>query len=171
MWTSISDILDVSSPAHFTQMYLQAYGNQLFGRADKRAELEHSARIAFLDFLVQYRTRGNSRKDTPFMSSTITTPLPTASPDSVGFSLERLNRLDGAMQAEIEAGHYAGISVMVARHGKLVKSGFYGYQTLEGREPLPRWIARLRHPGHSPKRHISFLPSAATTVQTLHSPR
>jgi len=25
---------------------------------------------------------------------------------------------------------------MVARHGKLVKSGFYGYQTLEGREPL-----------------------------------
>jgi hypothetical protein len=65
MWTSISDILDVSSPAHFTQMFLQAYGNQLFGRADKRAELEHSARIAFLDFLVQYRTRGNSRKDTP----------------------------------------------------------------------------------------------------------
>jgi hypothetical protein len=46
-------------------MFLQAYGNQLFGRADKRAELEHSARIAFLDFLVQYRTRGNSRKDTP----------------------------------------------------------------------------------------------------------
>jgi CubicO group peptidase (beta-lactamase class C family) len=34
------------------------------------------------------------------------------------------------------AGHYAGISVMVARHGKLVKSGFYGCQTLEGREPL-----------------------------------
>jgi len=70
------------------------------------------------------------------MSGAITTPLPTAPPDSVGFSPERLNRLDGAMQAEIDAGHYAGISVMVARHGKLVKSGFYGYQTLEGREPL-----------------------------------
>jgi hypothetical protein len=54
----------------------------------------------------------------------------------VGFSTERLNRIDTAMQAEIDAGHYAGISVMVARHGKLVKSGFYGYQTLEGREPL-----------------------------------
>ena len=64
----------------------------------------------------------------------MTTPLPTAPPDSVGFSPERLNRLDGAMQAEIDAGHYAGISVMVARHGKLVKS--YGYQALGGSEPL-----------------------------------
>lgn len=64
------------------------------------------------------------------------TPLPIASPSSVGFSAERLNRMDPAMQAEIDAGHYAGLSVMVARHGKLVKSGFYGYQTLEGREPL-----------------------------------
>src|ERR1700744_1386098 len=70
------------------------------------------------------------------MTNTQTTPLPTAVPDSVGFSPERLDRLDGAMRTEIEAGHYAGISVMVGRHGTLVKSGFYGYQTLEGREPL-----------------------------------
>src|SRR3984885_14678277 len=70
------------------------------------------------------------------MSSTKTTPLPTATPDSVGFSPERLNRLDGAMQSEIDAGHYAGISVMVARHGKLVKFCRYGYQALGAREPL-----------------------------------
>src|SRR5580704_8421953 len=63
-------------------------------------------------------------------------PIDTASPSTVGFSAERLNRLDDAVQAEIDAGHYAGISVMVARHGKLVKSRRYGYQTLEGREPL-----------------------------------
>src|SRR5271163_2748810 len=68
--------------------------------------------------------------------STAATPLPTALPESVGFSAERLDRLDGAMQKEIDAGHYAGISVMVARHGKLVKFGSYGYQTLEGRAPL-----------------------------------
>jgi CubicO group peptidase (beta-lactamase class C family) len=66
----------------------------------------------------------------------MTAPLPKSPADSVGFSPERLKRLDSAMQAEIDAGHYAGISVMVARHGKLVKSGFYGYQTLENREPL-----------------------------------
>ncbi|HEY0333740.1 MAG TPA: serine hydrolase domain-containing protein [Stenotrophomonas sp.] len=63
-------------------------------------------------------------------------PLPEASPTSVGFSAERLDRLDGAMQANIDAGHYAGISLMVARHGKLVKSGCYGFQTLEDRQPL-----------------------------------
>src|SRR5580658_1663455 len=68
----------------------------------------------------------------------IPSPLPVASAAAVGFSLERLDRLDGAMSAEVEAGHYAGISVMVARHGKLVKFGRYGYQSLEGRAPLRR---------------------------------
>jgi len=63
-------------------------------------------------------------------------PLAVTSPASVGFAAERLNRLDGAMQAEIDAGHYAGISVMVARRGRLVKSGCYGYQTLESRKRL-----------------------------------
>ena len=59
-----------------------------------------------------------------------------AAPESVGFDPERLDRLEGAMQAEIDAGHYAGISVMIARHGKLVKFGTYGYQSLETGAPL-----------------------------------
>jgi CubicO group peptidase (beta-lactamase class C family) len=70
------------------------------------------------------------------VNSESTTPLPVASPDSVGFSTERLNRIDNAMQSEIDAGHYAGISLMVARHGKLVKSAQYGFQTLGSPEPL-----------------------------------
>ena len=65
-----------------------------------------------------------------------TAPLPAAPAASAGFCPERLDRLDTAMQAEIDAGHYAGISLMVARHGKLVKFERYGYQTLEGREPM-----------------------------------
>jgi CubicO group peptidase (beta-lactamase class C family) len=71
-----------------------------------------------------------------YVDATRATPLPVASPDSVGFSPERLAGMDGAMQAEIDAGHYAGISVMVARHGKLVKFRRYGYQSLEKRTPL-----------------------------------
>ena len=55
---------------------------------------------------------------------------------STGFCRERLGRLDDAMQVEIDAGHYAGISLLVARHGKLVKFRRFGYQTLESREPL-----------------------------------
>jgi CubicO group peptidase (beta-lactamase class C family) len=66
----------------------------------------------------------------------MTTPLPIAAPESVGFDSQRLDHLDDAMRAEIDAGHYAGISVMVARHGKLVKFGSYGYQSLETRAPL-----------------------------------
>jgi CubicO group peptidase (beta-lactamase class C family) len=65
-----------------------------------------------------------------------TTPLPTVSPESVGFDPERLDRLDDAMRGEIDAGHYAAISVMVARHGKLAKFGTYGYQALESGTPL-----------------------------------
>jgi CubicO group peptidase (beta-lactamase class C family) len=60
-----------------------------------------------------------------------TASLQMASPASVGFSAERLDRLDEAMQVGIDAGHYAAISLMVARHGKLVKFHRYGYQTLE----------------------------------------
>lgn len=40
------------------------------------------------------------------------------------------------MQAEIEAGHYAAISVTVARHGKLTKFASYGHQSLESHAPL-----------------------------------
>jgi CubicO group peptidase (beta-lactamase class C family) len=113
---------------------------QSFTRADKRNNLSipraSHFRISWCNIeseaipKTQIFRSDRTERTHLLMSSTITVPLPTASPD------ERLNRLDGAMQAEIDAGHYAGISVMVARHGKLVKSGCYGYQALEGRKPL-----------------------------------
>ena len=65
-----------------------------------------------------------------------TASLQVASPASVGFCPDRLDRLDDAMQVEIDAGHYAAISLMVARHDKLVKFRRFGYQTLGSREPL-----------------------------------
>jgi len=43
------------------------------------------------------------------VDSKLPTPLPIVSASSVGFSAERLNRMDPAMQTEIDAGHYAGI--------------------------------------------------------------
>jgi CubicO group peptidase (beta-lactamase class C family) len=66
----------------------------------------------------------------------VTAPLLVAAPESVGFDAARLDRHDGAMQVEIDAGHYAGISVMIARHGLLVKSQRYGFQSLDSGEPL-----------------------------------
>jgi CubicO group peptidase (beta-lactamase class C family) len=63
-------------------------------------------------------------------------PLPIASPESLGFSSERIDNLDKAFQDEIDAGHYAGISVAIARHGKIAKINNYGYQTIEIKKPL-----------------------------------
>jgi CubicO group peptidase (beta-lactamase class C family) len=88
-------------------------------------------------------TRLNKKETRKFMShenAALATPLPVASPDSAGFtagfSLDRLHSLDTAIQALIDNGNYAGISVMIARHGKLVKSAQYGFHAIESKEPL-----------------------------------
>ena len=44
-------------------------------------------------------------------------PLPTASPDSVGMSAERLERITATFTKEIEDKKLPGAVVMVARHG------------------------------------------------------
>jgi CubicO group peptidase (beta-lactamase class C family) len=62
--------------------------------------------------------------------------LPSAAPDSVGLSPERLARLDSAMEAEIAAGRLPGVVIAVARRGKVVHQKAYGFANLETREPL-----------------------------------
>jgi CubicO group peptidase (beta-lactamase class C family) len=52
--------------------------------------------------------------------------LPSARPEKVGFSSERLQRLDAYVRNLIDAGHIPGAAVMVARHGKVVKFDVYG---------------------------------------------
>jgi CubicO group peptidase (beta-lactamase class C family) len=63
--------------------------------------------------------------------------LPSAAPESVGFSSERLQRLDAYIRNSIAAGHLPGAAVMVARHGKVVKFDVYGTDAGSG--------APLRH--------------------------
>jgi CubicO group peptidase (beta-lactamase class C family) len=54
-------------------------------------------------------------------------PLPKAStPESVGFSSERLKRLDGAMAQAIGSGETQGMITLLARHGKIVDLNMYG---------------------------------------------
>ncbi len=62
--------------------------------------------------------------------------LEHASPESVGLSTTRLQRLDDAMQTEIDAGRKAGIVVLIARRGKIVHHKAYGYADLEKKVPL-----------------------------------
>jgi len=54
-------------------------------------------------------------------------PLPTAAPESVGMSAERLRRIDSFFAGEIERNRVPGAVVAVARQGKLVYFKAFGF--------------------------------------------
>jgi CubicO group peptidase (beta-lactamase class C family) len=54
------------------------------------------------------------------VSPTIAADLPTAEPERLGFSSERLARIKPAIQREIDKGQYPGAVMLVARKGKIV---------------------------------------------------
>jgi CubicO group peptidase (beta-lactamase class C family) len=64
--------------------------------------------------------------------------LPTAKPESVGFSSERLARLDKAMQATIDNKQLAGAVTVLARHGKVVGFNTYGQQDIASGKPMSK---------------------------------
>src|SRR5690348_12840113 len=63
-------------------------------------------------------------------------PLPTATPESVGFTAGALDKMDAGMQDLIDKKHLAGIVTLVARHGKVVQHKAYGVQSLETNAPM-----------------------------------
>ena len=62
------------------------------------------------------------------VSLALAQPLPTAEPEAVGMSSERLDRIDEAFGEAIEAGELSGAVIMVAREGQLVYSAALGEQ-------------------------------------------
>ena len=63
-------------------------------------------------------------------------PLPTARPEQVGMSSERLARIAPLLKQEIEAGRLPGAVVMIARTGKLVYSEAIGFQDKAAGTPM-----------------------------------
>jgi CubicO group peptidase (beta-lactamase class C family) len=59
-----------------------------------------------------------------------------AKPESVGFSSERLQRLDKALQAYIDNKQLAGAATILARHGKIVHEKAYGLQDMASNMPM-----------------------------------
>ncbi|MEQ1806666.1 MAG: serine hydrolase domain-containing protein [Burkholderiaceae bacterium] len=59
-------------------------------------------------------------------SAALAQALPTASPESVGMSTERLNKITTTLQTEVKEKRLPGAVVMVARKGKLVYSQAVG---------------------------------------------
>jgi len=56
--------------------------------------------------------------------------LTRSTPESVGMSSERLERLSAGMQALVDEGRLAGITTMITRHGKIVHFETFGHQDM-----------------------------------------
>jgi CubicO group peptidase (beta-lactamase class C family) len=61
-----------------------------------------------------------------------------ASPESVGFSADGLKVLQQTMRALVDDGKLAGVTTLVARHGKVVSLDAYGVQDLTTKKPVTR---------------------------------
>ena len=59
--------------------------------------------------------------------------LPKTTPEAVGMSSERLNRLTETFQRDVDAGEIPGAVVVVARNGKIAYEKAFGYQSREGK--------------------------------------
>jgi len=57
-------------------------------------------------------------------------------PESLGFSTERLARLDAAMQKQVDDQQLAGIVTLLARHGKIVEEKAYGKKDIATGSPM-----------------------------------
>lgn len=64
--------------------------------------------------------------------------LPSAKPESVGMSSERLRRIHEVMQRHVDAGDIAGAVTAVARHGKVVHFEAHGYADPTAKTPMPK---------------------------------
>ncbi|MDX1579694.1 MAG: serine hydrolase domain-containing protein, partial [Gemmatimonadota bacterium] len=63
--------------------------------------------------------------------------MAVTTPEEVGLSSDRLERLSGAMQALIDEGRLAGMTTMLAREGAVTHFETYGYRDVEAGDPMP----------------------------------
>lgn len=62
--------------------------------------------------------------------------LPRAKPEAVGFSSERLARLDSTLNGLVDAGQIPGVATLLMRHGKVVAVNVHGKADLASGAPL-----------------------------------
>ena len=64
--------------------------------------------------------------------------LAAVSPDSVGVSADRLERLDAGMKGLVDDGKLAGVVTLMARHGKVVHFTAHGKRDIRAADPMTR---------------------------------
>ena len=62
--------------------------------------------------------------------------LPTAKPEDVGMSSERLARVNDVVKKAIDAGEVAGVVTLVARRGRIVHFEAQGYADMASKKPM-----------------------------------
>lgn len=62
----------------------------------------------------------------------------SVAPEAVGFDSARLKRLDDYMAGTVAAGRVAGMTTLLARHGKVVEFKTYGKQSLDTGVPMSK---------------------------------
>ena len=74
----------------------------------------------------------------------VTASTPTAKPEDVGLSSERLQRISAMIQRRIDAGDLAGAVTVVARKGKIAHVDARGVMDVESRQPMtPETMFRI----------------------------
>src|SRR5262245_9159313 len=71
-----------------------------------------------------------------FGGGSVAQTLTSAAPQTVGFSPERLARLDAVMHEYVDGGRVAGVVTLVARHGREVQLNAYGAADRENNVPM-----------------------------------
>ncbi len=64
-------------------------------------------------------------------SSALAQGLPRGRADQLGFSAERLARIDSVMQQYVDSGRVAGVVTFITRHGRVAHVGAYGWADRE----------------------------------------
>ena len=92
----------------------------------------------FRDTVLQvlYKTSIATALATVIAASAFADTMPTAKPESVGMSSERLTRIDDYFQRFVDSGEIAGAVSLVARHGKVVHHSAVGLKYREENLPM-----------------------------------
>src|ERR1017187_2239327 len=91
--------------------------------------------FTFLTGVMQPQTNKHLKPDPPASLHPLGA-IPTATPEDVGMSSERLERITGSIQEYVRDGRISGGVSLVARHGKVVYLHAVGMEDRDARKPM-----------------------------------
>ena len=86
--------------------------------------------------LAQSQAPAHPKANPPSASRALAAASPTATPEDVGLSSERLERITSAIQKSVDDGRIAGGVSLVARHGKIAYFQAVGMADRDARKPM-----------------------------------